>query len=86
MEAQYQGAKLGIQGAAGTFLVVLGAAIVIAGLFKPMSFERKTRYVTPEGEFTEEEMAQPARGMPDSILRLSDSLRRADSAAAAVRH
>jgi hypothetical protein len=38
MTTEFKGATLTINGAAGTFLFVLGTVIIIAGLFKPLSF------------------------------------------------
>jgi hypothetical protein len=40
LDASYAGSKLSLQGAAGTFLVVLGTVIVLVGLLKPISLER----------------------------------------------
>jgi hypothetical protein len=38
LEASHAGSKLSLQGAAGTFLVVLGTVVILVGLLKPMHY------------------------------------------------
>lgn len=78
IEASYKEAKVSIRGAAGTFLVVLGTIILIAALFKPMEFDRKTRLVLPDGTVLDmEDKGMPA--LADSTYKMRDSVRARDS-------
>jgi hypothetical protein len=43
LEASHAGSKLSLQGAAGTFLVVLGTIVILVGLLKPMHYDWKRR-------------------------------------------
>lgn len=38
LEASHAGSKLSLRGTAGTFLVVLGAIVILVGLLKPMHY------------------------------------------------
>jgi hypothetical protein len=78
LNAEYQGGKISLRGAAGTFFLVLGTVIVLVGLLRKTGFDwSKSSRPPGGGEVREEFHGFPSVGAPDSAdtdSRWRDSL------------
>jgi hypothetical protein len=68
LNAEYHGGKLSLRGAAGTFFLVLGTVIMLAGLLRPSSFRWSRVSHAPDGSDASEEFyGAPMLAPPESV-------------------